>query len=938
MSMLSRLREALLPEFEVDREIGHGGMGTVFLAREVALDRPVAIKIIRPEIATARAVDRFQREARTLAQLAHPNIVPVHHVGTRAGFFYYVMEFIPGETLAARLARGPMSLDEVRKLGRDLLDALEVAHRNDVIHRDVKPQNIFLVGDRFVLGDFGIATSSSATTIADTDGKVIEGTPQYMPPEQRYGWDVGPRTDLYGVGMVLYEALTRRRWDWFLPDDKPDWSRIPRGSGMRRVLHGALAFRPADRWPDAKSFRHELWRTRARKYLVRTAGLTAAGIVVGVIIRGCPQAVPTADLVITEFQTGPNVDSVAGVDLAVALHSHLQTYRDGPRRLDLSPVTELSPDGDPASRRRALHTDAYTEGLVWSNGEGIDAHLELVRKRHPPTEIAASGATSWGVACDLGRAILLYLERSLEPYRCLYEEAPARANELFLAGERAFRRQAWDRAERLYAAVLDIYPSYAWARWRQLNAQRWMREWTYEEQRRDLRQLAERQGPDLLEVDRHLLEAWLTPFGHARFAKYEEAIEDLPRDPYPWLVYGDDVFARGTLAGLPLDSARALLDRSVTYDSTMGPALMNLAWMAIRRGDSVEALDRLTRLERTAEPEAGPVPPKYFRLAFTLRFGAPEQQRAEMSALLGPGTTDEESGAFLRMLRWGLSFDVAPAQFQIADALLGGPPLPDSLRAIPLEARGLALAATGRYLAALTSFDAVAALVPAPEAALQAAQWRVLPGALGIVTVPDSIVSVGLLALDALTTDPAVADRASWTLAVAAYARGDVAEAQRRLAAIRSRAAPESADLVRFLEALQLGAIGDVAGALDATETLVPYVDERVSEPFMRSTLYLKRGEWKRQLKPRDVPWDWSWHLNADLRGWPVGLAQPGEIDWVFGTYARLLRARALLRTWWERDEGCREIERIAELWNEVDAVYDPLQREVLTLRSERCR
>jgi tetratricopeptide (TPR) repeat protein len=943
MPLLSRLREALLPEFEVEREIGHGGMGTVYLAREVALDRPVAIKIIRPEIATARAVDRFQREARTLAKLTHPNIVPVHHVGARAGFFYYVMEFIPGETLAARIARGPLSLDEVRKLGRDLLDALEVAHRHDVIHRDVKPQNIFLVGGRFVLGDFGIATSSTVDTPPDADGKVIVGTPQYMPPEQRYGWEIGPRTDLYGVGMVLYEAITRRRWNWFLPDDKPDWSKVPRRSGMLRVLQRALAFRPADRWPDARAFRQALWRTRIRKYAARTVALTASGLTVGAAIVWFvkPTGLPLADLAVTEFQVAPPADPIDGIGLANYVQAHLQAYRiDGAPGIVLARMEPLPDTSDAERALKALRAKAYVRGRVVLVGDSLEARLVLVRQDRPPSEVPLERGRDLGaMACALGRGIVRLLERPIERYECIRstEDIPGSANRLFNAGEVAFRQQAWDTAESLYVAALDVDPSFAWARWRLLNAQRWMRDRPYEDQLRDLEELSEQQGGQLLEVDRHLLEAWLTPFGQGRFAKYQEAIDDLERDPYTWLVYGDDLFARGALVGIALDSARKVLERSVEYDSTMGPALMDLAWMAIRQGDADSARDALNRLRRIAAPDAATIPPRSFDLAYTLRFGTPEQQGAAMAQALDPGNGTGDFASFLRMLRWGLSFDVAPAQLAIANAILGNTSLPDSSRVLVLEARGLALVATGRYLPALAAFDEVAALSRASEAALQAAQWRVLPHALGLEAVPDAVVDSGVVALESLAADPAIADRAAWALAVHAYARGDVAGAQRRLRAIRARGDPASADLLLFLEALQRAAEGDVAGALDATATLVPYVSERGSEPFLRSAVYLTRGEWKRMIDPRAVPFEWLWHLNADLRGWPVGLAQAGEIDWAFGTYARLLRARALFGARGRR-EACAELARLGELWEEVDAAYEPLHHETLTLLSERCR
>ncbi len=132
-------------------------MGAVFLARDVALDRRVAVKVLLPEIATEVAAQRFLREARILASLSHSHIIPVHHVGEADGLFYYVMDYMEGATLADALRRGPMSVGAAVKLGRDLLDALEEVHKRGIVHRDIKPANVFLLGRRALLGDFGIA-------------------------------------------------------------------------------------------------------------------------------------------------------------------------------------------------------------------------------------------------------------------------------------------------------------------------------------------------------------------------------------------------------------------------------------------------------------------------------------------------------------------------------------------------------------------------------------------------------------------------------------------------------------------------------------------------------------------------------------------------------------------------------------------------------------
>src|SRR3989454_507832 len=208
-SVLERLRAALAPEYDVEREIASGGMGMVFLGRDMALECPVAIKVLRPELATAHAAERFLREARMLASLRHPHIVPVHHVGQAGEFFYYVMDFLEGETLADRLARGPLGPSEALKLGRDLLDALQEAHERPVVHRDIKPSNVFFVGGRALLVDFGIAKPVSGTSGGPAATRrpaaapaALPPSPAYLaaaagfiPPEQAAGAEVTPRAD-----------------------------------------------------------------------------------------------------------------------------------------------------------------------------------------------------------------------------------------------------------------------------------------------------------------------------------------------------------------------------------------------------------------------------------------------------------------------------------------------------------------------------------------------------------------------------------------------------------------------------------------------------------------------------------------------------------------------------------------------------------------------
>ncbi|MGH7629983.1 MAG: serine/threonine-protein kinase, partial [Gemmatimonadales bacterium] len=258
--VLDRLRAALGDRYALERQLGAGGMGVVVLARDLRLDRPVAIKVIRPELATEISTQRFVREAKLLARLSHPNIVPVHDAGVADGLPYYAMEYVEGDTLAETLAAGPLGAEAVLALGDALLDALAAAHKQGVIHRDIKPANIFVAGERVLLADFGAARIDTGETGLTESGALV-GTPAYMAPEQLTGGPVTPPTDLYAVAMVLYEASTGARWQPASAPEHGDWSRVPKP--LVPPLMRALAVSPDARWPTAEAFRNAL-RPRRR--------------------------------------------------------------------------------------------------------------------------------------------------------------------------------------------------------------------------------------------------------------------------------------------------------------------------------------------------------------------------------------------------------------------------------------------------------------------------------------------------------------------------------------------------------------------------------------------------------------------------------------------------------------------------------------------------
>ena len=207
---LNQLRRELGGRYEVEQELGHGGMAVVYLAKDLRHDRKVAIKVLRQDVGGASA-ERFLREIRTVAQLHHPHILQLIDSGTAANHLFYVMPYVEGETVRQRLEReGPLPIDEAVRIAREVADALAFAHARGIVHRDIKPENIFLSAGHALVADFGIARAaeSAAGNTTLTDAGLAVGTPAYMSPEQATAEPrLDGRSDQYALGCVLYEML-----------------------------------------------------------------------------------------------------------------------------------------------------------------------------------------------------------------------------------------------------------------------------------------------------------------------------------------------------------------------------------------------------------------------------------------------------------------------------------------------------------------------------------------------------------------------------------------------------------------------------------------------------------------------------------------------------------------------------------------------------------
>jgi serine/threonine protein kinase len=261
--------DAISDRYVIEREIGTGGMATVHLARDVRHNRYVAVKVLKPELANSLGAERFLTEIQIAARLTHPHVIPLHDSGYDAGFLYYVMPFVDGESLRARLNRDRcLDLATALAIIQDVGDALSYAHRQGILHRDIKPENIMFAEGHPMVADFGIARAVSTAGGAHiTQTGFALGTPGYMSPEQAAGdRDLDARTDVYSLGCVLYEMLLGETPNTWLRDkslelgrftDLPDRLR-PRmrelGQRIEAALVRALALRTIDRFESVDAF------------------------------------------------------------------------------------------------------------------------------------------------------------------------------------------------------------------------------------------------------------------------------------------------------------------------------------------------------------------------------------------------------------------------------------------------------------------------------------------------------------------------------------------------------------------------------------------------------------------------------------------------------------------------------------------------------------
>ncbi|TLY76333.1 MAG: hypothetical protein E6K43_02770 [Gammaproteobacteria bacterium] len=648
---LEALRAALAERYALERELGRGGMATVFLARDLRHGRPVAIKVLRPEIAAALGPERFLREIEVAARLTHPHILPLHDSGEAAGFLYYVMPYIESESLRDRLEReGQLLVEEALRITRDVASALAYAHSHDVVHRDIKPENILLSGGEAVVADFGIAraiTQAAGSKLTETGIPV--GTPAYMSPEQASGGGpIDGRSDVYSLACVLYEMLAgeppytgpsaqvviAKRFTDPVPSVRRLRETVP--PAVDAAITRALAKAPVDRFVTAAQFAEALMpsgapavqsRRSARRLLVAGAVTAALGVLVVAVLHWRAGGGPVLD---------PNLIAVAPFDV---LDPKLELWHEGlvdvlSRNLDgAGPLRTVSPTvvvrrwsgrADPTS---AEELGRRTGARLAVFGNIVGAGLDTVRISASILDAASGNVVAQVERRDhtarmdrLSDSLTVALLRELGQTRPIvavrvssFGSTNLSALREFLQGEQFYRRLALESAlvhyrraigaDSTFAPALRRISQVLW--WRGHQDSLWV---TYAFRAAALNHhLAPRES--LLVTIDSLAAAifgayWLRASGtvvwdegRRLYRTLEEATRRYPEDPELWYELGEARyhFGFGPGASVTQQQIREAMDRAIALDSGFAPAIVSHTIECALRSQDVAAARRYTR-------------------------------------------------------------------------------------------------------------------------------------------------------------------------------------------------------------------------------------------------------------------------------------------------------------------------------------------------------
>jgi len=891
--LLERLQRAVSPDYRVERELGAGGMGRVYLAHDVMLNRGVAIKVLRLELDTAAGGAAFLREARILASVRHPNIIVIHRADDRDGLKYYIMELVNGPTLEDRLASGPIPVTDVVRIGVDVLRGLETVHRLGVVHRDVKPGNIFVLSDRALLGDFGIARPPSDEA---SDPHNRDGTAEYMAPEQVQGKPVTARADIYSTGVVLYEAVSGRRFHE--QGKRVDWTGIPRD--LTRVLRRAVAEEPEERWPDAATFRKGLERAGAPRIVPpkTVVGVGAVIVVVLLLVFWPPRSTPTTPgapqvaFDVIDYVGPPEHRSIADTLLRI-VRSELDGHQD----------FRIAPKPGFFSRRPAALTVQARMTVI-----GNEVRLQLM-KDIPALEFRVP-LQLWPMLRDsVSYRILLAVWDKGSPLAPWLPVGALPQSSLglakFLDAERLVADAQWGNAHRAYLAAEATDPSCLLCSWRITEIERW---------------LGREPDPNRVRRYRDHIDAfpsWYQSLIRAaelplrpRLDTLQAVINSQRKFFLGWFQLGDELFHRGPLAGHRRSEAIAALQSALREAPGFGPASEHLAWVATAEGDSSTAAAALTALSShsVASDSYAVVLRALLELGFAWRF-LPEAEALRQTQIAVTSPTAQSSpdlGAGPRLLP---TFD-APRGAVALGRMLAASDSRD-LKRSGFIAQALGSLALGRLTDMREFTRGLTDVSTESETQLFAAE---LEGSLALLDDGGETRSDALEGLrpwlSSHGVQPQLRDRAAW-----------ISSLLGPHVPLRARG---TQDLKLVLTADSLAAAGQLRTALDLLDPIDVDAATRRLDPFFRTIVRLQRADWRARIG--DVEGarnELIWHEHSDVVGLPTGMPQAAEVDWAFGTLARWRLARLLDGAGEaERAEACDAYAAVVRHWSGSPGPY----------------
>jgi tetratricopeptide (TPR) repeat protein len=630
-AMASVLADALRDRYVLGRELGRGGMATVYLARDLKHDRVVALKVLHPELAASLGPERFLREIHLTAQLDHLHILPVFDSGNAAGILWYTMPYVQGESLRDRLRRElQLPIEEAVRITREVAEALDYAHRHNVVHRDIKPENVMVGEGHARVADFGVARALESAGSRLTETGLSVGTPAYMSPEQATAGAVDGRSDIYALGCVLYEMLA---------GEPPFTAATPQAVIAKRlstppvplgvVRHAvppaidaavmrALAREPVDRFATGAEFAAALESpapatVRARS--VSRGAMVAAGVValalaagLALALRRQPQPINAKVVAVAPFRISSADPSLTYlreglVDLLAAKLGGAAGVRASDPRSVLaawrsaagSTVAEL---GQPEALRVAAGLGAaqLVLGDLVGTPSRVVVHATLLTV---PSGTQIADATVEGPADSLPALVdrlaakVLLIRAGEDQQRVASLTTPSfSALRAYLEGQSLYRRGRFADASRQYEEAIRLDSTFALAGLMLLQATGWQGS-------REARELgfrvASRSRDQLGERDRALLDASSTtrsvPMRHstAEFIRAAERyVEVAPDSPDAWALLADWLYHFGPMLGLEDAHRRSLaaFKRALEFDSTFAPALAHLPPLYGEAGDT----------------------------------------------------------------------------------------------------------------------------------------------------------------------------------------------------------------------------------------------------------------------------------------------------------------------------------------------------------------